>query len=158
MTPCDRPQFPRECSPCSGASSVPGRSRRSLPSTASLIPCPESIRRGPGEFDSIAFDEVAVLFAPETLQVLADSNCDNALTLLTGPRSKVAQVFVSPNFHPTFGADGTLFRCRLRPRVPHVPPVHGDPRSSWLRPIPGSPSMTSRTGSGICSPLPRNCS
>ncbi len=76
-----------------------------------------AIRRGHGEPDWIIVGETAVLLAPEPLHVLADSNRDllaaaserdGAVALLTTPKSKVGQVFVSPNLRPAFGVPETL--------------------------------------------------
>lgn len=76
-----------------------------------------AIRRGHGEFDWLIVGESPVLLEPEKLQILADSDRellaaaaerDGALALLTGPRSKVARVFVSPNLLPTFGVPENL--------------------------------------------------
>ena len=83
----------------------------------------QSIRRGQGEVDWIVVGETAVLLAPERLHVLADcdrdllaaaAERDGALALLTGPRSKVARVFVSPNLRPAFGVPETLRVTRDR--------------------------------------------
>ena len=76
-----------------------------------------AIRRGYGELDWIIVGETAVVLAPERLHVLADSGRDllaaaserdGAVALLTTPRSKVSQVFVSPNLRPAFGVPETL--------------------------------------------------
>ena len=76
-----------------------------------------AIRRGYGELDWIIVGETSVVLAPERLHVLADSDRDllaaaserdGALALLTTPRSKVSQVFVSPNLRPAFGVPETL--------------------------------------------------
>jgi hypothetical protein len=130
---------------------------------ASALPCAEAvrqaIRRGPGEFDWIAFGEVPVLFGPETLRILADSDRemlaaadrDNALALLTGPRSKVSKVFVSPNLRPAFGVHEILSVVRDR----EFPAA--------LRTIGGSPPIAlrltldedSRPSSPVASTTPR---
>jgi Trypsin-like peptidase domain len=77
----------------------------------------QAIRLGHGEFDWIIVGEASVLFAPERLRILADcdrdllaavADRDGAVVLLTGPRSKVAQVFVSPNLLPTFNLPETF--------------------------------------------------
>jgi len=82
-----------------------------------------AIRRGHGEPDWIVVGEAAVLLAPEKLHVLADcdrdllaaaADRDGAVALLTGPSSKVGQVFVSPNLRPAFGVPETL--CVTRDR------------------------------------------
>jgi V8-like Glu-specific endopeptidase len=113
--------------------------RRSIASDGSTLPGVEAvrqaIRRGPGEFDWIAFGENPVLFAPETLQVLADSDRellaaadrDNAMALLTGPRSKVARVFVSPNLRPAFGVHEILSVARDRELPPALRAIGGPP-------------------------------
>ena len=82
-----------------------------------------AIRRGHGEFDWIVVGEAPVLFAPEKLHILADcdrellaaaAERDGAVALLTGPRSKVAQVFVSSNLLPAFGVPESLTVARDR--------------------------------------------
>ena len=116
-----------------------------------------AIRRGHGEFDWIVVGEAAVLLAPEKLQVLADcdrellaaAERDGAVALLTGPRSKVARVFVSPNLQPAFGVPEALSVARDRELPPalralggHQPialrlSLDGDPRPpSTASPIP----------------------
>ena len=81
------------------------------------------IRRGQGEPDWIVVGETAVVLAPERLHVLADSNRDllaaaserdGAMALLTTPKSKVGQVFVSPNLRPAFGVPENLTVTRDR--------------------------------------------
>ncbi|WP_435008583.1 trypsin-like serine peptidase [Tundrisphaera lichenicola] len=76
-----------------------------------------AIRRGHGEFDWVVVGEAAVVFAPEKLHTLADcdrdllaaaAERDGAMALLTGPRSKISRVFVSPNLRPAFGLPETL--------------------------------------------------
>ena len=99
------------------------------PTSPEALPTPyaeavrHAIRRGHGEFDWIVVGEAPVLLAPEKLQVLADcdrellaaaADRDGAVALLTGPRSKVAQVFVSPNLLPAFGVPETLTVTRDR--------------------------------------------
>ena len=117
-----------------------------------------AIRRGYGEFDWIVVGEAPVLLAPEKLHVLADcdreliaaaAESDGAVALLTGPRSKVAQVFVSPNLLPAFGVPEILTVARDRELPPalralggHQPialrlALDGDPRPPWTAsPIP----------------------
>lgn len=82
-----------------------------------------AIRRGHGEFDWVILGETSVLLSPEKLQVLADcdrellaaaAERDGAVALLTGPRSKVNRVFVSPNLRPAFGGPETLSVARDR--------------------------------------------
>jgi V8-like Glu-specific endopeptidase len=112
----------------------------------------QAIRRGVGESDWIAFGETPVLFAPETLQVLADTDRellaatdrDHALAILTGPRSKVAKVFVSPNLRPAFGVHEMLAVARDR-ELPSLLRALGGPPPIALRltldddPRPSSP-------------------
>jgi Trypsin-like peptidase domain len=109
----------------------------------------QAIRRGHGEFDWLIVGETPVLLAPERLQVLADcdrellaaaAEHDGAVALLTGPGSKVAQVFVSPGLLPAFGVPETLSVVRdrelptiLRSLAGHQPialrlALDGDPR------------------------------
>jgi len=73
----------------------------------------EAIRRGHGEFDWIVIGDASALLAPEKLQVLADcdreilaaaADRDGAVALLTGPRSRIGHVFLSPNLRPALGA------------------------------------------------------
>jgi V8-like Glu-specific endopeptidase len=93
------------------------------PSSTDDAPAPyaeairHAIRRGHGEVDWIVVGETPVLFAPEKLHILADcgrdllaaaAERDGAVALLTGPRSKVSQVFISPNLRPAFGVPETL--------------------------------------------------
>lgn len=82
-----------------------------------------AIRRGHGEFDWVIVGEAPVLLAPEKLHILADcdrdllaaaAERDGAVALLTGPRSKVAHVFVSPNLLPAFGVPETMTVARDR--------------------------------------------
>ena len=88
----------------------------------------QAIRRGHGEFDWIVVGDAPVLLAPEKLQILADcerkllaatAERDGAVVLLAGPRSKVAQVFISPNLLPAFGVPETLSIASDR----ELPPV-----------------------------------
>ena len=118
-----------------------------------------AIRRGHGEFDWLLVGEAPVLLAPERLRVLADcdrellaaaADRDGAVALLTGPRSKVAQVFVSPNLLPAFGLPEALSVARDR-ELPSIfralggnQPIalrlalDGDPRPpSTANPAPG---------------------
>jgi Trypsin-like peptidase domain len=87
-----------------------------------------AIRQGHGEFDWLIVGEAPVLFSPENLHVLSDcdrdllaaaAERDGALALLTGPHSKVSQVFVSPNLLPAFGMPETLWVARDR----ELPPI-----------------------------------
>jgi len=119
-----------------------------------------AIRRGHGEFDWIVVGEAPVLFAPGKLHVLADcdrdllaaaAGLDGAVALLTGPRSKVARVFVSPNLRPAFGLPETLgvtrdreFPARLRALGGHQPialrlALDGEPRPA--KPVPAIPAV-----------------
>ncbi len=94
---------------------------RSISTNGSPAPYAEAvrlaIRRGVGELDWIIVGETSVLLAPERLHVLADSDRDllvaaserdGAVALLTTPRTRVGQVFVSPNLRPAFGVPETL--------------------------------------------------
>ena len=83
----------------------------------------QAIRRGHGEFDWLIVGEAQSLLAPERLQILADcerhliaaaTERDGAMALLTGPRSKVERVFVSPNLLPAFGMPEALSVTRDR--------------------------------------------
>ena len=93
-----------------------------------------AIRRGHGEFDWIVVGETPVLLAPEKLHVLADcdrellaaaADRDGAVALLTGPRSKVARVFASPNLRPAFGVPETLTIIRDRELPPALRALGG---------------------------------
>jgi len=93
-----------------------------------------AIRRGQGEPDWIIVGETAVLLAPEPLHILADSNRDllaaaserdGAVALLTTPKSKVGQVFVSPNLRPAFGVPETLTVTHDRTLPPHLTELGG---------------------------------
>ena len=93
------------------------------PASADAAPAPyaeairHAIRRGHGEIDWLVVGEAPVLSEPEKLHILADcerdllaaaAERDGAVALLTGPRSKVSQVFISPNLRPVFGVPETL--------------------------------------------------
>ena len=133
------------------------------PASSEAAPLPyaeavrHAIRRGHGEFDWLVVGEAPVLLAPENLQILADcdrgllaaAGRDGAVALLTGPRSKVARVFVSPNLLPAFGVPEALSVARDRELPPilrtlegHQPialrlSLDGDPRPpSTANPIP----------------------
>ena len=92
-----------------------------------------AIRRGQGEFDWIVVGEASALLAPEKLHVLADcdrellaaADRDGAVALLTGPRSKVSRVFVSPNLLPAFGVPETLTVARDREFPPMLRALGG---------------------------------
>ncbi len=93
-----------------------------------------AIRRGHGEFDWIVLGETSLLLSPERLHVLADSDRDllaaaagrdGAVALLTGPRSKVDRVFVSPNLRPAFGGPEALTVARDRELPPLLRAVGG---------------------------------
>ena len=93
-----------------------------------------SIRLGQGEYDWIVVGETPVLFAPERLHVLVDcdrellaaaADRDGAMALLTGPRSKVSQVFVSPNLLPAFGVPETLSVAKDRELPPMLRALGG---------------------------------
>jgi V8-like Glu-specific endopeptidase len=117
----------------------------------------QAIRRGTGEYDWIAFGEVSILFEPQALQILADSDREilaaadreNALALLTGPRSKVAKVFLSPNLRPAFGVHEILSVARDRQLPPRLRTI-GGPQPIALRltldgdPRPESPITTTK--------------
>ncbi len=105
---------------------------RSMTDDAAPTPYAEvvrhAIRLGHGEFDWIIVGEAPVLFAPDRLRILADcdrdllaaaADRDGAVVLLTGPRSKVSRVFVSPNLLPAFGVPETLAVARDR----EIPPM-----------------------------------
>jgi V8-like Glu-specific endopeptidase len=77
----------------------------------------QAIRQGLTEFDWIITGDAAPLLSPERLHVLADcdrdllaaaADRDGAVALLIGPRSKVVQVFTSPNLRPAFGVPEIL--------------------------------------------------
>ena len=125
-----------------------------------------SIRRGHGEFDWIVVGEAAVLLAPEKLHVLADADCeliaaaadrDGAVALLTGPRSKVSQVFVSPNLLPAFGRPETLTVARDRelPRSLRTPGGH---QPIALRLSIDSDTRPPSTSRPVLSPFQRSSS
>ena len=93
-----------------------------------------AIRRGHGEFDWIIIGEAPILLAPEKLHILADcdrellaaaAERDGAVALLTGPRSKVSQVFASPNLLPAFGVPETLIVARDRELPPMLRALGG---------------------------------
>ena len=88
-----------------------------------------AIRHGQGEPDWIIVGETSVLLAPEPLHILADSNRDllaaaserdGAVALLTTPKSRVGQVFVSPNLRPRLWRPGDPDR---HPRPRAAPPA-----------------------------------
>ena len=119
----------------------------------------QAIRRGPSESDWIAFGEAPVLFSPETLQVLADSDReilaaadrDHALALLTSPNSKVARVYVSPNLRPAFGVHETLSVARDRELPALLRAIGGPPPIALRLTLDGDP----RPSSPITSTTPR---
>ena len=93
-----------------------------------------AIRRGQGEPDWVVVGETTVVLAPERLHVLADSNRDllaaaserdGAVALLTTPKSKVGQVFVSPNLRPAFGVPENLTVTRDRELPPLLTELGG---------------------------------
>lgn len=93
-----------------------------------------AIRRGHGEFDWIIVGDAPVLLAPEKLQILADcdrellaaaADRDGAVALLTGPRSKVSQVFASPNLRPAFGVPEILSIAKDRELPPALRTLGG---------------------------------
>lgn len=136
------------------------------PASADAAPGPyaeavrHAIRRGQGEFDWIVVGEAPVLFAPEKLHILADcdrdllaaaAERDGAVALLTGPRSKVARVFVSPNLRPAFGLPETLTVTLDRQLPPQLRTIggyqpialrltlDGEPRPPQVAPAPPPP-------------------
>jgi V8-like Glu-specific endopeptidase len=106
---------------------------RSTSAEATPTPYAEAVRHAirceQGEFDWVVVGEAPVLFAPDQLRVLADcdrellavaaAKRDGAVALLAGPRSKVAQVFVSPNLLPAFGVPEAVSVARDR----ELPPI-----------------------------------
>jgi len=111
---------------------------RALNPNGSAVPYAEAvrlaIRRGHGELDWIIVGETPVLLAPERLHVLADSDRnllvaaserDGAVALMTTPRSRVGQVFVSPNLRPAFGVPETLTVTRDRDLPPLLTDLGG---------------------------------
>jgi hypothetical protein len=143
------------------------------PTSPEALPTPHAeavrhaIRRGHGEFDWLIVGEGPILFTPGNLQILADcdrdllaaaAERDGALALLTGPRSKLARVFVSPNLLPTFGVPEVLWVTRDRELPPILrtlagnqpialrlaldgdprPPSTANPAAIPLAPLPGS--------------------
>jgi len=134
-----------------------------------------AIRRGHGELDWIIVGETTVLLAPDRLHVLADSDRDllaaasehdGALALLTTPRSRVGQVFVSPNLRPAFGLPETLTVTQDRNLPPLLTELGGyRPIALRLafehepRPLPDTPSTepgrstTLRQGGNTLTPF-----
>ncbi len=154
---------------------------RAISSNGTSAPYAEAvrlaIRRGYGELDWIIVGETSVLLAPERLHVLADSDRDllaaaserdGAVALLTTPRSKVGQVFVSPNLRPAFGVPETLTITRdrelpailtelggyrpiaLRLALDHEPRPFSTPAAS---PEPGRTTTALKLPDGMSSPF-----
>ena len=158
---------------------------RPISATGTAAPYAEAvrlaIRRGYGELDWIIVGETAVVLAPERLHVLADSDRDllaaaserdGALALLTTPRSKVSQVFVSPNLRPAFGVPETLTVTHdrdlpalltelgghrpvaLRLALDHEPRPLSAPSSDLAGRTPQSPSFADGTFTSPPTPPP----
>ena len=128
-----------------------------------------AIRRGHGEFDWIVVGETSVLLSPERLHVLADcdrdllaaaAERDGAVALLTGPRSKVDRVFVSPNLRPAFGGPETLTVTRDRELPPLLRALGGHQPIALRLSLDGEPRAVPMASPGpqalapAAAPLP----
>ena len=120
----------------------------------------QAIRRGHGEFDWLIIGEASVLLAPEKLHILADcdrellaaaADRDGALALLTGPRSKVSQVFVSPNLQPAFGVPEALTVARDRDFPPGLRTLGGNQPIALRLSLDGDPRSPSNANA---APVP----